>query len=148
MASVLIQSHRKFLSAIWNLVTKTYPKFATFHSFFKVFTKLKKKLRNFENPTNSLFIGPSFTDLLKTFQYSYYAKQFSIFFKFSLYRKIQKSLRPCKILTSHDRRVRILPEFIFLRVAASVHEVTKEEENYSEDQQIIRLLQPMQKIIR
>ena len=33
----------KFLHVIWDIVTRTHPKFITLHSFFKIFQKLKKK---------------------------------------------------------------------------------------------------------
>ena len=40
------QSSVKFLCVIWNLVTKTYQKFITLRSFFKVFNNAKKNWKN------------------------------------------------------------------------------------------------------
>ena len=39
---LLIQSPGKFVCVIWNLVTKTYPKFVTRCSFFKNVEKIEK----------------------------------------------------------------------------------------------------------
>ena len=54
-AQLLIQSAGKFLGVTWNLVTKTYPKFVTLRSFFKIYKTifLMKKNRDFEKAINS-----------------------------------------------------------------------------------------------
>ena len=39
---LLVQSSGKFLCVIWNLGSKTYPKFVTLRSFFKIFKHVKK----------------------------------------------------------------------------------------------------------
>ena len=42
---LLVQSPRKFLCVLYNLGTKTYPKFVAILSFFKIF----KKIKNWKN---------------------------------------------------------------------------------------------------
>ena len=42
---LLVESTGKFLRVIWNLISKTYPKFVTLRSFFKFFKKKFQKLK-------------------------------------------------------------------------------------------------------
>ena len=43
---LLVQSLGKFLSVVWNFVTKTFAKFVTFYSFFKILKKHKTKINS------------------------------------------------------------------------------------------------------
>ena len=103
---MLVQSPRKFLSVIWNLITKTYPEFLKLRSFFKIskkklktFFKINEFFRNEKKdmlPFN-LLDNNFTTDLLITFQHCYYGGEMFLtsliwfdFFRFFLYDKILK----------------------------------------------------------
>ena len=43
---LLIESSGKVLCVIWNLVMKTYIKFVTSRSFFKIFKNVRNNLKN------------------------------------------------------------------------------------------------------
>ena len=53
---LLIQSTEKFLYVIWNVVTKTYPKFVTLRLFFKILKNLKKIEQNYMDSTNLIYL--------------------------------------------------------------------------------------------